>query len=302
MRILQLHGAAIIMTMKVSVSRSVGRAFAVMDLFREAQTPASATQIRRRLDAPHSSVVAILQNLRELGFLSFNETDMTYFPTTKLHDLSAWLRPPARDPGQISGLVDRVAHDTGHMTALSSRLLLFVNTVAQRSGRFSTVSAPPASVGPALIETICGHVILAQLDDDEIADIMHKTDDWLLHAGARKSFDKARTLASIDLARRKGFLSGAQATCRSTEIIAYAVKGAAASPLALSVHIPSSLSRESKEDVRQMLEARVLESQVISRKPKSMRPGQSFAGGFSLPVRDGIAPRACPPLGMTPDH
>jgi DNA-binding IclR family transcriptional regulator len=289
--------------MKVSVSRSVGRAFAVMELFREVQTPASATQIRRRLDAPHSSVVAVLQNLRELGFLSLNEADMTYFPTTKLRDLAAWLRPPARDPGQLSGLVDCLAQETGHMTALSSRLSLFVNTVAQRSGRFSTVSAPPESVGAALIDSICGHVILAQLDDDEVAGIMRKTDDWLLHAGARKSFDKARTLANIDLARRKGFLSGTHATCRSTEIIAHAVKGPAASPLALSVHIPSCLSRESKEDVKRKLEARASESRMrISQQPKSRRPAQDFGAGLSLRVRDGIAPRLCQPLGLTPDN
>ncbi len=279
--------------MKVSVSRSVGRAFAVMELFREAQTPASATQIRRRLDAPHSSVVAVLQNLRELGFLSLNEADMTYFPTTKLRDLAAWLRPPARDPGQLSGLVDRLARDTGHVTALSSRLSLFVNTVAARPGRFSGVSAPPASVGAALVDSICGHVILAKLDDDDIAGIMRKTDDWLLHAGARKSFDKARALANIDLARRKGFLSGTQATCRSTEIIAYAMSGPAASPLALSVHIPSCLSQEGKEEVRQKLQASVSDHRVrASQPPKSMRPAQDVGAGLSSRMRDGIAPAA----------
>ena len=121
--------------MKVSVSRSVGRAFAVMELFRDARKPATASQISRRLDAPHSSVVAVLQNLRELGFLSLDETDLTYFPTTKLRDLTAWLHPPSRDPRQLGGLVDRLARDTGHITALSSRLSLFVNTVAQRRGQ-----------------------------------------------------------------------------------------------------------------------------------------------------------------------
>jgi DNA-binding IclR family transcriptional regulator len=287
------------MTMKVSVSRSVGRAFAVMELFREAQKPATATQISRRLDAPHSSVVAVLLNLCDLGFLSLDETDMTYFPTAKLRDLTAWLRPPSRDHGQLGGLVDSLARDSGHMTALSSRLSLFVNTVAHRTGRFSMVAPPPISVGAALIDSVCGQVILAQLDDDEVAGIMRKTDEWLRNAGARKSFDKASTMANIDTARRNGFLSGTHSTCRSTEIIAYAVKGPASSPLALSVHIPSCLSRESKEDLRQLLKARVSERQAPkNRQQASLRlanaapcpsaRSRQFGAGFSSRVRDGI--------------
>lgn len=96
----------IIIMIKVSISRSVGRAFAVLELFRDQQKSARATQISRSLDAPHSSVVAVLQNLRELGFLSFDETNMTYFPNAKLRDLTTSLRPPSRNPGQLSGLME----------------------------------------------------------------------------------------------------------------------------------------------------------------------------------------------------
>jgi DNA-binding IclR family transcriptional regulator len=212
--------------MKVSISRSVGRAFAIMELFREAREPANATQLSRRLDAPHSSVVAVLHNLRELGYLSFDETDMTYFPTTKLLDLTSWLRPAPRDHGRLGALVEAVARDTGHMVVLASRLSLFVNTITLRPGRFTTVSAPPRSVGAALTTSIHGLVILAQMGDDEVAEIMRETEAWLRDAGARKTFDTASILANIAIARRKGYLAGAHPTCRGTEIIAYAVKGA----------------------------------------------------------------------------
>ena len=121
---------------------------------------------------------------------------------------------------------------------------------------------------------------------------MLKTDAWLRDVGAQKSFDKARTLAKIDLARRQGFLSGKHSTCRSTEIIAYAVKGPASSPLALSVHIPSCLSIESKEDVRLLLEARVSESRTRMSQHPEFLPSLEFGGEFSPIVRDRIAPQA----------
>jgi DNA-binding IclR family transcriptional regulator len=231
--------------MKVSISRSVGRAFAVMELFREAREPASATQLSRRLDAPHSSVVAVLQNLRELGYLSFDATDMTYFPTTKLLDLTAWLRPAPRE--------------NGHMVVLASRLSLFVNTITLRPGRFATVSAPRHSVGAALTTSIHGHVILAQLGDDEVAEILRETEAWLRDAGARKRFDNVSILANIDTARRKGYLAGPHPTCRGTDIIAHAVKGTASAPFTVAVHIPACLSRDSKDDVLRILQTRVRE-------------------------------------------
>jgi DNA-binding IclR family transcriptional regulator len=281
--------------MKVSISRSVGRAFAVMDLFREAREPANATQISRRLDAPHSSVVAVLQHLRELGYLSYHETDMTYFPSAKWLDLTAWLRPAPRDHGQIGILVDSVARDTGHLTALSSRISLFVNTVALRAGRFSTVAAPAKSVGAPLANSVHGHVILAQLEDDEVAEVMRETEVWLRNAGARKSFDKAFIMANIDLARRRGFLAGAHATCRATEIIAFAVKGAASSPFALSVHIPTCLSREGKEEVRQVLETRICETRAGAGRAQDFSALSPFG-------RDAIPQAGLLAHGVAPDY
>jgi DNA-binding IclR family transcriptional regulator len=219
---------------------------------------------------------------------------MTYFPTTKLLDLSAWLRPAPRDPGVLATLVDRVARDTGHMTALSSRLSLFVNTVLLRPGKFSSVAAPARSVGAALTNSVYGHVILSQLDDDELADILRETDSWMRNAGARNAFDKATTLGNVDQARRRGYLAGPHPTCRGTEIIAYAVKTTPASPYALSVHLPACLSRDGKDDVRQLLESRVRDCSL----PKSLRHAQPAraarrpsgrAPDFAARMQDGLA-------------
>jgi DNA-binding IclR family transcriptional regulator len=283
--------------MKVSISRSVGRAFALMELFRDAREPANATQLSRRLDAPHSSVVAVLHNLRELGYLSFNETDMTYFPTTKLLDLTAWLRPAPRDQGRLGALVDTVARETGHMVALASRLSLFVNTVMLRPGRFTTVSAPPKSVGAALTTSIHGLVILAQLGDDDVAETMRDTQAWLREAGARKTFDTASILASIEAVRKKGFLAGPHPTCRSTEIIAYAVKAA---PYAVALHLPTCLSRDSRDDVKRVLETRVKEYAAGQGRVPAMQPApaqrrpasstQDFSARFAIGALDTRAP------------
>jgi DNA-binding IclR family transcriptional regulator len=289
------------MPMKVSISRSVGRAFAVMEIFRETRQPANATQLSRRLDAPHSSVVAVLHNLRDLGYLRFDQTDMTYFPTEKLLDLTGWLRPAPRDHGRLGVLVERVARESGHITVLSSRMSLFVNTVMLRPGKFSTVSPPSRAVGAALTASVAGLVILAQMAAPEMREVLRETEAWLRDAGARKNFDTGATLARIEAVRGRGFLAGAHPTCRATEIFACGVTGAQGAPFALSLHIPACLSRDSKAALRHLLETRVRESEaslgrttvpaaVITAAPRPAARAQNFGACFAQAVRDS-APR-----------
>jgi DNA-binding IclR family transcriptional regulator len=251
----------IVLRMKVSVSRSVGRAFAVMEAFRETRRPATATDISRKLGFPHSSTVAVLYNLCELGYLSHDPEKLLFFPTTKLLELAAWMRPAVREHGKLAWMVDRVAGDTGHTTVLSSRVSLFVNTVVTRPGKYQVASGAAKSVGAALACSVPGLAILSQMPDDDVRDILNDTSAWQREAGVRQSVDQRRILESIETVRQRGFAAGMHPACNGTEIIAYAVPAPVASVcLALSVHVPARLSRDSKEDVRQALEFRLRES------------------------------------------
>ncbi len=244
--------------MKVSVSRSVGRAFAVMEAFRETRRPATATDLSRKLGYPHSSTVAVLYNLCQLGYLSHDPEKLLFFPTTKLLDLAAWMRPAVREHGKLAWLVDHIVRDTGHTTVLSSRVSLFVNTVVTRPGRYQVASGAAKSVGAALACSVPGLAILSQMPDDDIRLILQDTHAWQKEAGLRPPVDPGRTLADIDSVRRRGFSAGRHPACEATEIIAYAIPSpGAAVPMALAVHVPARLSPASKEDVRHAMECRL---------------------------------------------
>jgi DNA-binding IclR family transcriptional regulator len=240
--------------MKVSISRSVGRAFAVMEAFRQTKRPATATDISRKLGCPHSSTVAVLYNLSELGYLSHDPRAGLFFPTTKLFDLGSWMNPAQRGGGSFGGLVDRVARDTGHTTVLSSRVSLFINTVATRPGNYQA-SGPSRTIGAALASSIAGLTILAQMDDDEVTGILRDTLLWLREAGA-KPIDAGRIRDTIETVRQRGFLSGGHPGCDGTEIIACGVTAPSGVPMALAVHVPMMLSRDAKLEARQALEFR----------------------------------------------
>jgi len=253
-------GRVILRRMKVSVSRSVGRAFAVMEAFRETRRPATATDISRKLGFPHSSTVAVLYNLCELGYLSHDPAKLLFFPTTKLLELAAWMRPAVREHGKLAWLVDRVAGDTGHTTVLSSRVSLFVNTVVTRPGKYQVAGGGSRSVGAALACSVPGLAILSQMPHDDIRDILKDTAAWQREAGLRQAIDPRHALETLEVVRTRGFATGVHPACDGTEIIAYAVPAPVASvPLAVSVHVPARLSRESKEDARHALEFRLRE-------------------------------------------
>jgi DNA-binding IclR family transcriptional regulator len=239
--------------MKVSISRSVGRAFAVLEAFGETRRPATATDLSRKLGSPHSSTVAVLYNLVELGFLSHDPGAGLFYPTMKLLDLGSWMAPAQRGGGNFGWLVDRVARDTGHTAVLSSRVSLFVQPVATRRGNYPALG-PSKTVGAALANSIPGVAILGQMDDDEVSTILRDTCVWLKEAGA-KAIDVGRVRDTINAVRQRGFLAGVHPQCDSTEIIACGV--AAGVPMALAVHVPAILSRSAKIEARQALEARV---------------------------------------------
>jgi DNA-binding IclR family transcriptional regulator len=241
--------------MKVSISRSVGRAFAVLEAFQQTRRPATATDLSRKLGTPHSSTVAVLYNLVELGYLTHDPRDGLFFPTKKLLDLASWMATTPRTGHDFGWLVDRVARDTGHTAVLSSRVSLFIQPMATRRGNYPA-SGPSKTVGGALANSIPGITILAQMEDDDVNTILRDTSLWLKEAGA-KPIDPCRTRDTIESVRQRGFLSGVHPQCDSTEIIACGMAAPSGAPMSLAVHVPTILSRTAKTEAREALESRV---------------------------------------------
>lgn len=85
-----------------SVSQSVSRCFALFSLFSERQTGLTAAEIAQALDAPRSSVAALLKELSELSMVSLNRRTLTYLPTLKFAQLGSWLIDPAHFPPSLA--------------------------------------------------------------------------------------------------------------------------------------------------------------------------------------------------------
>ena len=77
--------------MNDSIVKSVGRVFEVLELFDAERAALTATAIARALKYPASSTVALLKSMVRLGYLTYDPSERTYFPTLRMALISHWL-------------------------------------------------------------------------------------------------------------------------------------------------------------------------------------------------------------------
>ena len=104
-----------------NISKSVGRAFALLELFAQEQRPLSATEVRNALSLPQPSARALLGELVELGFLSCDDTNRRYFPTGRLSRLTDWLSGRLMPDPRLTAAIDCIAARVGETASLSHR-------------------------------------------------------------------------------------------------------------------------------------------------------------------------------------
>ena len=102
------------------ISKSVGRVFDVLELFREQRRPMSAADIQRRLQIPQPSIRALLKNLVELGYLDYERSTRKYFPALHLARLGDWIEQSLLGGGELAALVESVSMATGETVSLST--------------------------------------------------------------------------------------------------------------------------------------------------------------------------------------
>lgn len=102
-----------------SVSQSVSRCIALYSLFAERQRGLTAAEIAQHLDAPRSSVAALLKELSELSMVSLDRRTLTYLPTMKFAQLGFWLTDPAHFPPTLATLMQDLQRDSGETITTS---------------------------------------------------------------------------------------------------------------------------------------------------------------------------------------
>lgn len=102
-----------------SVSQSVSRCFELFSLFADRKTGLTAAEIAAMLDAPRSSVAALLKELSDLSMVSLNRRTLTYLPTLRFAQLGSWLTDPEHFPPTLAELMDETQRESGETICTS---------------------------------------------------------------------------------------------------------------------------------------------------------------------------------------
>jgi len=241
--------------MKVSISKSVARAFEAIELFRDLRKPVTATEMRRHLDCPHSSMVAVLHNLADLGYLSYAPETRYYFPTEKLTSLATWAQPILRGSGRLKELAAAVALETGQTTAISCRNSLFLNIVHVRKGIHASAKIVEPGIGISLCRSIPGLAILSQMSDEDIEKLVEQTNKWALHAKADQARPPQQVVEQVREVRSLGVSIGYNWSIEGTGAIAFPlISPFDGTHLAISVTGETQRIRANAQRYRQILE------------------------------------------------
>lgn len=190
----------------VSISKSVARAFAVLELFRTEHRPLTAADIGRRLSLPQPSTRAILKTLVSLGYLAYTEAGRSYGPTPRVTALGQGLASAQRLPLALTLAVERIAGQAEETTSLSALRDGNVEILQVCKARHPVALQLETGVGVAAWRAAVGRALLAALPEEEAAGLVAA---WLQTGRSPATRRVLQALPrELKRARTSGYLAG----------------------------------------------------------------------------------------------
>ncbi len=201
------------------VVKSVGRVFAVLEMFDAEHRPMSATEAARRLDLPQSSAVAVLKSMTVLGYLAFDKLDRRYLPTMRVSLLGAWLMDSVASEGRLRQLLGELSSATEETVALSSQSDLWLQFLHIIPGRKPLTLSFKAGDKLPLLLSIAGLTALSARTDADVSSYIERhnrrtrIEEDLVDAG--------EIMATVRRFRAQGFGWGKGHAARGTATLAW---------------------------------------------------------------------------------
>jgi DNA-binding IclR family transcriptional regulator len=191
----------------LTVSRSVDRVFGIIDLFTKRRRPLSATEIKQALNLPHSSTVAILTRLVDLGYFEQNPDTKKFFPSSRLSQLLQALPESIVGGNPIAQLVEAIQAITEETTSVSRLNDIFTVPICVRSAKHAeALRVIPGLPSGLAILSVVGRTLLSTLPDDEIERVISRSVYWARRAGSDVMADGENALKAIEFVRQHGYL------------------------------------------------------------------------------------------------
>ena len=92
--------------------KSATRVLDIFEYFDEVRIPATIREVSDALGYPYSSATALLKNLVNIGYLEYDATRKTYFPSIRISLLGNWIEPGKLPVRELHKLLKYVSDET----------------------------------------------------------------------------------------------------------------------------------------------------------------------------------------------
>ncbi|CAN5650695.1 hypothetical protein BH09PSE5_BH09PSE5_17940 [soil metagenome] len=183
--------------------KSAERVVRVFEYFAQRRAPATLTQIASTLGYPPSSTFALLNTLKDLGYLDYSRDDRTFVPTVRTALLGIWVNDALISDSTIVRLMYDLRDETGGNATLGVQSGLQVQYihVVKGSDALERTDVTTGVVRP-LLRSAMGDVILALKSRSELRAIVNRIN-------ADEPDDRRTKLADVEariqLCRDRGY-------------------------------------------------------------------------------------------------
>lgn len=157
-----------------NVVKSTGRTLQILEFFDHHQGPANIAQVARELDYPQSSTSEIMRSLNVLGYLSYDNRDRTFMPTSRVRLLGSWVMDELHGEDRLSSLVRKVNAISGQTAYLAIRNKLEAQYIQVAQATTSLrLHLTPGQRRP-LLQSTSGRALLKDVSDSEIGKLVRR--------------------------------------------------------------------------------------------------------------------------------
>ncbi len=181
--------------------KSASRVLEILELFERERRSLSLLKVRTLLNYPRSSAAVLLKTLVSHGYLHFDRTSQTYFPTTRLAAVGHWVEPSVLRDSHIADGIGWLQRRTGLAVVLAGRTDVQVQYlhIAHPAANPLRLRIKPGDLRP-LAHSAMGWALLAPQRDSDIAPIVRRIN----HYGLEERAELAALMARIRDVRRTG--------------------------------------------------------------------------------------------------
>ncbi|MCK9511387.1 MAG: helix-turn-helix domain-containing protein [Pigmentiphaga sp.] len=208
--------------------KSAQRVVEVFEFFAGRRAPASLSQVAEALGYPVSSTFALLNTLRELGYLHYLPADRTFVPTVRAALLGIWVNDALMSDGTIMRLMYKLRDETGETTVLgvqSGHHVQYINVV--KGMNYSSHRNVNTGALRPLLRSGAGRIILTLKSPQELRALVARinAEEPPSHHASLKTIMK-----ELDECRRQGYAYTEGAATPGSGIIAVLLAAPAHQP------------------------------------------------------------------------